>query len=191
MADTPEVTPQEAQKRIQNGALLLDVREQNEYDEERIPGAQLLPLTELTVRYDELPRGREIIAQCRSGKRSAQATEFLRDQGYDVTVNVVGLGLSREDRRRIRRLATLGGGSYFDAQGAGQLDEAIATAVSAPYEVRDASGLVVARGFVNGKPLELPPGTYRVTVLTDPPWEFEAVLLGSDDSATLTLPAAP
>ena len=56
-----------------------------EYDEERIPGAQLLPLTELTVRYDELPKDREIVAQCRSGKRSAQATEFLRDQGYDVT----------------------------------------------------------------------------------------------------------
>ena len=85
MPDTPEVTPQEAQKRIQDGALLLDVREQNEYDEERIPGAQLLPLTELTVRYDELPKDREIIAQCRSGKRSAQATEFLRDQGFDVT----------------------------------------------------------------------------------------------------------
>ena len=89
MADTPEVPPQEAQTRIQNGALLLDVREQQEYDEERIPGAQLLPLTELTVRYDELPKDREIIAQCRSGKRSAQATDFLRDQGYDV-INMEG-----------------------------------------------------------------------------------------------------
>lgn len=89
MADTPEVTPQEAQTRVQNGALLLDVREQREYDEERIPGATLLPLTELTVRYDELPKDREIVAQCRSGKRSAQATDFLRDQGYNV-VNMEG-----------------------------------------------------------------------------------------------------
>ena len=85
MADTPEISPEEAQKRIRNGALLLDVREQNEYDEEHIPGAQLLPLSELTARYDELPKDREIVAQCRSGKRSAQATEFLRDQGLDVT----------------------------------------------------------------------------------------------------------
>lgn len=86
MADTPEISVQQAQKRIQNGALLLDVREQDEYDEERIPGAQLLPLSELTLRFeDELPQGREIIAQCRSGKRSAQATDFLRSQGYDVT----------------------------------------------------------------------------------------------------------
>ena len=84
MADTPEISVQEAQKRVQGGAMLLDVREQNEYDEERIPGAQLLPLSELMARFEELPK-QEIVAQCRSGKRSAQATDFLRAQGYDVT----------------------------------------------------------------------------------------------------------
>ena len=90
MADTPEISVQEAKQRIENGALLLDVREQNEYDEEHIPGAQLLPLSELSARFeDELPQGREIVAQCRSGKRSAQATDFLRAQGYDV-VNMEG-----------------------------------------------------------------------------------------------------
>lgn len=90
MADTPEISVQEAKQRIEDGALLLDVREQNEYDEERIPGAQLLPLSELSARFeDELPQGREIVAQCRSGKRSAQATDFLRAQGYDV-VNMEG-----------------------------------------------------------------------------------------------------
>ena len=86
MADTPEISVQEAQKRIENGALLLDVREQEEYNEEHIPGSQLLPLSELMARFeDEVPEGREIIAQCRSGKRSAQATDFLRAQGYEVT----------------------------------------------------------------------------------------------------------
>ncbi len=97
MADTPEITVQEAQKRIRNGALLLDVREQNEYDEERIPGSQLLPLSELSARFeDDLPQGREIVAQCRSGKRSAQATDFLRAQGYDV-VNMTGGILAWKD----------------------------------------------------------------------------------------------
>ncbi len=86
MADTPEISVYEAQKRIRDGALLLDVREQEEYDEERIPGSQLLPLSELMARFeDEVPGGREIIAQCRSGKRSAQATDFLRTQGLNVT----------------------------------------------------------------------------------------------------------
>lgn len=89
MADTPEISVQEARERIKNGALLLDVREQNEYDEERIPGSQLVPLSELSARFDELPQGQEIVAQCRSGKRSAQATDFLRAQGYDV-VNMAG-----------------------------------------------------------------------------------------------------
>jgi rhodanese-related sulfurtransferase len=89
MADTPEVSVQEARERVEKGALLLDVREQNEYDEERIPGALLLPLSELSARFDELPQGQEIVAQCRSGKRSAQATDFLRAQGYDV-VNMTG-----------------------------------------------------------------------------------------------------
>ena len=85
MADTPEISVQEAQKRIEDGALLLDVREQEEYDEEHIPGSQLLPLSELVARADEVPQDREVIAQCRSGKRSAQATDFLRAQGFDVT----------------------------------------------------------------------------------------------------------
>lgn len=119
------------------------------------------------------------------------AVRALRGRGFDVTVNVVGLGLDKADRKRIRRLATLGGGAYLDAQGAAQLEDAIGAAMSAPYEVRDATGSIVARGIVNGRPLELPPGTYRVTVLTDPPHEFEAVVLGSADSTTLTLPSAP
>lgn len=85
MADTPEISVHEAQKRIEGGALLLDVREREEYDEERIPGSQLLPLSELMARSDELPQDREIVAQCRSGKRSAQATDFLRAQGLEVT----------------------------------------------------------------------------------------------------------
>jgi Mg-chelatase subunit ChlD len=118
----------------------------------------------------------------------AAAVQALRDQGYEVTVNVVGIGLSTEDRKRIRRLATLGGGSYFDAQGAGQLDDAIGAAVSAPFEVRDANGEVVGRGTVNGPAVRLPPGTYEVTVLTDPPHVFDAVVLESGGGATLTLP---
>lgn len=93
MADqnsTPEIDVREAQRRVQEGALLLDVREQEEFDEARIPGSQLLPLSAFMQRYEaELPRDREIVVHCRSGKRSAQATEFLRQNGYDA-VNVAG-----------------------------------------------------------------------------------------------------
>ena len=113
--------------------------------------------------------------------------ERLRAQGIDVTVNVVGLGLNADDRKRIRRLATLGGGAYFDAAGAGQLDDALRTAVSAPFEVYDQAGELVGRGIVNGPAVKLPPGLYRVVVLTDPEQVFEDVLVESGGSPTLEL----
>ena len=111
-------------------------------------------------------------------------TVDLREK-IDVTVNVVGLGLKPADRRRIRRLAGLGGGSYFDAQGAGALDDALQTAVSAPFEVYDESGALVARGSVNGPAVALPPGLYRVVVLTDPERVFEDVFVEEGVPSTL------
>lgn len=97
----------------------------------------------------------------------------LRRQGFDVTVNIVGLGLSGEDRRRIRRLAELGGGAYFDARTAAQLRTALGSAVGAPFDVLDAADEVVARGTINGPALELAPGDYRVVVRTDPQMVLE------------------
>ena len=117
------------------------------------------------------------------------AVERLRAQGIDVTVNVVGLGLKPADRKRIRRLAALGGGTYFDASGAGQLDDALRTAVSAPFEVYDQAGELVARGSVNGPSVKLPAGLYRVVVLTDPERVFEDVLVESGQSPRLELPS--
>ncbi|WP_233218614.1 rhodanese-like domain-containing protein [Deinococcus arcticus] len=85
-----DVTPQEGQRRVQAGALLVDVREQNEYDEVRAHGAQLLPLSEFEARHSELPRDRELVMICRSGARSARAGEFLKAQGYTQVVNLAG-----------------------------------------------------------------------------------------------------
>ncbi len=97
MNETPEVSVLEAQQRINAGALLLDVREQNEFDEVRIGGSLLLPLSEFMGRYeDELPKDRDIVVHCRSGRRSAQVTEFLLGRGYDA-VNVAGGLLAWEE----------------------------------------------------------------------------------------------
>ncbi|MBZ9749423.1 rhodanese-like domain-containing protein [Deinococcus sp. HMF7604] len=85
-----DVTPQEGQRRVQAGALLVDVREQSEYDEVHAEGAQLLPLSELETRYAELPKDRELVMICRSGARSARAGEFLQGQGYGQVVNLAG-----------------------------------------------------------------------------------------------------
>ena len=93
MADTPEVPEvdvHEAKSRIGQGAFFLDVRETNEFAEARIPGTTLIPMSEFSARYEEeLPTDRQIVIHCRSGQRSATATAFLIQHGYDA-VNVAG-----------------------------------------------------------------------------------------------------
>ncbi len=93
----PEIDVLEAKARIETGALLVDVREQNEYDALRIPGSILVPLSEFEERFEELPRDRAIIMQCRSGARSGRTTEFLLAQGYSDVVNMAGGILAWQD----------------------------------------------------------------------------------------------
>lgn len=70
-------------------ALVLDVREQEEWDAGHAPGATHMPLGTVLHRLGELPRDRRIVAVCRSGGRSERATVALRQRGYDV-VNLAG-----------------------------------------------------------------------------------------------------
>ena len=86
----PEIDIHEAQKRVRNGALLVDVREQNEFNESRIPGSILIPLSEFQQRYTELPTDKELVMQCRSGARSGRASEFLLANDYTQVVNMAG-----------------------------------------------------------------------------------------------------
>lgn len=66
------------------GYLILDVRTQEEYDLSRIPGAVLIPHTEIGERAaSELPdKDQVILVYCRSGNRSKQASEVLAELGY-------------------------------------------------------------------------------------------------------------
>lgn len=71
---------------MQISIVLLDVREQDEYAEANIDGSILVPIGKLVEELPklDLPRDKEIIAICRSGRRSALAAEFLRQQGYQA-----------------------------------------------------------------------------------------------------------
>lgn len=69
---------------------LLDVREQFEYDEKHIPGVNLLPITEIEGRVDEVPTDKTVLVTCRSGNRSNQVTQFLRQNGFDNVHNMAG-----------------------------------------------------------------------------------------------------
>ena len=74
-----------------DGAFLLDVREQPELTIERVDGAVNIPLGQLRSRLDELPRDREIHVVCRSGQRAYYATRLLMQRGYDAKVRSGGM----------------------------------------------------------------------------------------------------
>lgn len=75
----------------EEGALLVDCREQNEWDAARIPGAVLKPMSTVNDWYQDLPTDRPIVMQCRSGNRSGQIVSVLTAQvGMDNVVNLTG-----------------------------------------------------------------------------------------------------
>ena len=80
------ITPLELKRRLDAGdkLVILDVREPQEYQINRIPGSVLIPLGEVPRRYAELDTDVEIIAQCKMGQRSAKAADFLRTVGFNV-----------------------------------------------------------------------------------------------------------
>jgi len=63
---------------------LLDVREQDEWEEGHLAGATLVPLGQLPRRLTEMPKDRSIVVYCAVGGRSAHAAAFLRERGYDA-----------------------------------------------------------------------------------------------------------
>ena len=88
----PSVTVQEAAEMSGNdvGALIIDVREPNEYAQIRARGAVLLPLGRLSGRMQDLPRDRELLLMCRTGGRSHNATRYLAANGFENVTNVSG-----------------------------------------------------------------------------------------------------
>ena len=90
MADVSanEISPTELRARQERGERtpLLDVREQNEWNLFRIPGAIHVPLARVSsAAGDALAHAPEVVVYCGRGARSAQAAEMLRAQGYKAT----------------------------------------------------------------------------------------------------------
>ena len=79
-----EVTRDEAQRLIEDGAQLVDVRVEHEWDAGRIDGATHLPLAELATRAGEIEKERPVVLYCRGGNRSSMAAAALTEAGYDA-----------------------------------------------------------------------------------------------------------
>jgi rhodanese-related sulfurtransferase len=82
MADDPiEIGPQQAAELQREGAAIVDVREDHEWDAGRIPGAVHIPLMQLSEQAASLPADQPIVFQCKSGGRSLMAAQALRASG--------------------------------------------------------------------------------------------------------------
>ncbi|ALX47250.1 rhodanese-like domain-containing protein [Lentibacillus amyloliquefaciens] len=86
-----QITTKELAEKIKNNenVNVIDVREDDEVAQGKIPGAKHIPLGEVPERLDEIDQDKHYYMVCRSGGRSGRASEFLDTQGYDIT-NVDG-----------------------------------------------------------------------------------------------------
>ncbi|MCP5144080.1 MAG: VWA domain-containing protein [Gammaproteobacteria bacterium] len=113
-------------------------------------------------------RGQRMLVVLTDGEETcegdpAAAIQALRELGWDVRVNIVGLAI--EDATlaaTFESWAAIGQGKYFAAADAAGLGKAFSRAVAMRFEVLDATGTVVATGLTGDEPLTLPPGNYRV-----------------------------
>jgi len=89
---TQGVDVKQAQIMVTQGALLLDVREADEYAEVHALHATLIPLGQLNARMTEIAsyKDKPIVVICRSGSRSAKAVGLLQEAGYSKVSNVAG-----------------------------------------------------------------------------------------------------
>jgi len=87
-----DITAPELKARLDRGddLVIVDVREPQEYQINRIPGSLLIPLGDIPKRYNELDQDQLLVMQCKSGARSARAADFLRSVGFRNVLNLTG-----------------------------------------------------------------------------------------------------
>jgi adenylyltransferase/sulfurtransferase len=92
LSSATEITSLELKQRLDRGdkLTLVDVREPNEYQINRIAGTTLIPLGEVERRLSELSPDDEIVVHCKMGGRSAKAADILRAKGFKRVLNLKG-----------------------------------------------------------------------------------------------------
>jgi rhodanese-related sulfurtransferase len=86
----PAVSVDEARARLDGeGAVVLDVREADEWNAGHVDGSTWIPMGDLSSRQDEIPEGMHLVVVCHSGGRSARVVQALVAAGYDAS-NLVG-----------------------------------------------------------------------------------------------------
>ena len=112
----------------------------------------------------------------------------LLAEGFDIKVNVVGFDIDESATRDfLTQVAHLGGGQYFDADNADELQSALESAIRAGFEVTDSRRTVVAGASVGDPPLEIPEGGYTVILDTEPPVAIADVWVEPDMETRIIL----
>lgn len=86
----PEISSMQAFEEFRQGALFLDVRSAEEWNQGHIQNSLLIPLDQLPKRLSELPRDRDIVVVCQSGARSAGGAAILRQAGFTLVTSLSG-----------------------------------------------------------------------------------------------------
>ena len=86
----------DAAQSIKNGVLIIDVREQNEYDQAHIENSVLVPLSTVSAeKINEInPQNKTILIHCHAGKRSKVAANIILSQGYAGEILELDEGIS-------------------------------------------------------------------------------------------------
>lgn len=85
-----EISVSDAYQKYQQGAFFLDVRTPEEWNEYHAPNSTLIPLDQLPQRVNELPKDREIVVVCRSGNRSQEGRDILKQAGITNVTSMAG-----------------------------------------------------------------------------------------------------
>jgi sulfur-carrier protein adenylyltransferase/sulfurtransferase len=92
VASSAEISAKDLDKRLKSSQrpVLVDVREQNEWDIGHIEGAKLIPVGTIANRLNELNPSDDIVVYCKSGKRSQRAADILKQSGFNKVTNLKG-----------------------------------------------------------------------------------------------------
>ncbi|QQS41859.1 MAG: VWA domain-containing protein [Acidobacteriota bacterium] len=121
--------------------------------------------------------------QCR-GNPVAEVRKLQR-QGVDVNLHVIGFAVDDPSVAQLKEIADAGGGQFHEAADADELVTALRTSLGARFEVRDATGNVVARGVTGATNLQLTEGYYRVVIKADPEIVVNDVYIKTGETTTV------
>ena len=119
--------------------------------------------------------------------KPVDAAKALLAAGYDLRIDVVGFDVAGQDGTadKLRDIADATHGTYYDAQSSEQLRTALQSIITVRYQVFDAQGAKVFDGVLGEPGPQLPPGSYRVVLLSNPPLVLEDVVVQSGETTKI------